>query len=234
MMKRKKFAKLFAMMALSLTCMVGATGVTAYANVNEAEMQAAEQQAATEPIIPETEAPQTEAPQTETAAETTPDDGRVQGDAFSVPGNAEVLDDITDGSSKEFFTIQTKNNNTFYLVVDRSQNAQNVYMLSAIDESDLEKFLDETQKESEKETEAQVVIPEEPATEIQTVEPAEPQKNQSGNMAALILIVVLAAGGGIAYYFLKVKPGKAEDDVISENLETGDGLETENEDEEEE
>ena len=230
MMKRKKFAKLFAMMALSLTCMVGATGVTAYANVNEAEMQAAEQQAATEPIIPETEAPQTEAPQTET----TPDDGRVQGDAFSVPGNAEVLDDITDGSSKEFFTIQTKNNNTFYLVVDRSQNAQNVYMLSAIDESDLEKFLDETQKESEKETEAQVVIPEEPATEIQTVEPEEPQKNQSGNMAALILIVVLAAGGGIAYYFLKVKPGKAEDDVISENLETGDGLETENEDEEEE
>lgn len=214
--------------------MVGATGVTAYANVNEAEMQAAEQQAATEPIIPETEAPQTEAPQTETAAETTPDDGRVQGDAFSVPGNAEVLDDITDGSSKEFFTIQTKNNNTFYLVVDRSQNTQNVYMLSAIDESDLEKFLDETQKESEKETEAQVVIPEEPATEIQTVEPAEPQKNQSGNMAALILIVVLAAGGGIAYYFLKVKPGKAEDDVISENLETGDGLETENEDEEEE
>ena len=172
-MKRKKFAKLFAMMALSLTCMVGATGVTAYANVNEAEMQAAEQQAATEPIIPETEAPQTEAPQTKTAAETTPDDGRVQGDAFSVPGNAEVLDDITDGSSKEFFTIQTKNNNTFYLVVDRSQNAQNVYMLSAIDESDLEKFLDETQKESEKETEAQVVIPEEPATESGTCRDTE-------------------------------------------------------------
>ena len=126
-MKRKKFAKLLMTMTLSAMCVFGST-VTAFAYVDES--------AAAETVTEETQVPETETqPETETEA------GRVQAeDAFSIPGNAEVVDDITNSSSKEFFTIQTKNNNTFYLIVDRSQNSQNVYMLSSIDENDLQKF----------------------------------------------------------------------------------------------
>ena len=74
--------------------------------------------------------------------EVLPEDGTDQGTAFTTPGNGEVKDDITDDSTKEFLTVTTKNNNTFYIVIDRSATSQNVYMLSQIDENDLSEFLD--------------------------------------------------------------------------------------------
>lgn len=52
--------------------------------------------------------------------EVLPEDGTDQGTAFTTPGNGEVKDDITDDSTKEFLTVTTKNNNTFYIVIDRS------------------------------------------------------------------------------------------------------------------
>ncbi len=46
------------------------------------------------------------------------------GTAFTTPGNGEVKDDITDDSTKEFLTVTTKNNNTFYIVIDRSATSR--------------------------------------------------------------------------------------------------------------
>ena len=47
--------------------------------------------------------------------EVLPEDGTDKGTAFTTPGNGEVKDDITDDSTKEFLTVTTKNNNTFYI-----------------------------------------------------------------------------------------------------------------------
>ena len=60
---------------------------------------------------------------------------------FTIAGNGEVEDNITDDSSKEFFTVKTKGGNTFFLVIDRARNSENVYMFSMIDEYDLQEFL---------------------------------------------------------------------------------------------
>ena len=86
----------------------------------------------------------------ERCVENAAEEEAVQGDAagegltvFSVPGNAEVLDHVSDGSTKEFYTIRTANNHTFYLVIDHSSASDNVYMLSAIDEADLQDFIGE-------------------------------------------------------------------------------------------
>ena len=75
--------------------------------------------------------------------ETTP-----EGTPFSVPGNGEILDDITDDPTKDFLTVTTANGNTFFLVIDRSQNTENVYMLSMIDELDLQDFIEESRRPS--------------------------------------------------------------------------------------
>lgn len=106
-------------------------------------------------VDPSAETANTEAAQTETVqneeTEKPTDKGSLpennttekKEDAFTEPGNGEVQDDIQNGSSKEFLTITTKNNNTFYLVIDRSSTSQNVYLLSQVDENDLKEFVDQ-------------------------------------------------------------------------------------------
>lgn len=153
---------------------------------------------------------------------------------FTEPGNGEVQDDITNSSDKEFFTIKTKNNNTFYLIIDRSRDSENVYMLSQIDENDLAEFLEEKpQKEEEKPS---VIIEEKPTEPEPEIKEPEPEKKDTAKSASatVLLLTLLASGAGIgAYYYLKVyKPQKEEENSESENMEIGDGLETINEDEE--
>ncbi len=217
-MKWKKIRKILALMAVTAACLFGTNGVTAYANVDENAVAEAEKQAQ------QTEAPPAEEKPVVEEEEVTPEDD------FSVPGNGEVVDHITKDSSKEFYTIRTANNNTFYLVVDKAQNTQNVYMLSTIDENDLQEFLDESEKK-EPETEPSVVIPETEQPPEEKPEEEEPQKDGSKNMMGVIGLVVLMGLGG--FYFLKIRPKKETEEAPSENLEIGDGLETVNEDEDE-
>ena len=48
---------------------------------------------------------------------------------FTIAGNGEVEDNMMDDPSKEFFTVKTKGGNTFFLVIDRARNSENVYMI---------------------------------------------------------------------------------------------------------
>lgn len=155
----------------------------------------------------------------------------VQEQAFSTPGNGDLGDAITSGK-KEFYTIHTKNNNTFYLVIDHAGNVDNVYMLSLIDENDLAKFLTATEKQPEKQQQT-VVLPEPtPKPQTETVVTPEPKAESSSNLVTLIVFAVI--GGGAAFFYFKVyKPRKEAEQMISEGLETGgDGLDTVNEDKE--
>ena len=141
-----------------------------------------------------------------------------------------MLDEIRSSSDKDFYAIQTQNHNTFYLVVDHASSSDNVYMLSTIDENDLEEFLKE-----KKEAEPEPVIVEEPVAEPEEPEEPEPKK-KSGGLGWLILLMLAAAGAiGGYYYFRFYKPSQEEDDVESENMEYSDTqFPTENEDDVEE
>lgn len=171
----------------------------------------------------------------ENGEDTVLEESETGGTAFSTPGNAQVQDDITEDSSKEFFTITTKNNNTFYLVIDRSASTENVYMLSQIDENDLQEFLqDESSSvvETEKppivlEEETSEKLNEEPEQETNT-EPEEEQVNdEQSNMTGILLILVLAAAGAAGYYYFKIYKRKArEEGDDEEGIELDDGLET--------
>ena len=52
-------------------------------------------------------------------------------------GQGTVVDNVTDQDSKEFFTFTTPSENTFYLVIDKQRESENVYFLNAVTESDL-------------------------------------------------------------------------------------------------
>ena len=138
---RKKWNKRV-LAAVMAAAMILGTSTTAFANASPPEGQeAAQEQSASAGENGQTENvpadAATETPQTEPVLE---EDG-TGGTAFTTPGNAQVQDDITEDGSKEFLTITTKNNNTFYLVIDRSASTENVYLLSQIDENDLQEFL---------------------------------------------------------------------------------------------
>ena len=81
---------------------VCSTGATAFAYTGEGTPP--EQGTETPTPIPE----QTPAPQEGQTEEETP---------FSVPGNGQILDDKNNDSTKQFLTVQTKNGNTFFLVL---------------------------------------------------------------------------------------------------------------------
>lgn len=74
--------------------------------------------------------------------------------ALTPSGNMTLVDDILQDESyvvqdkkvvkdKQFITVQTKNGNYFYIIIDRSGETENVYFLNLVDEADLLALLDE-------------------------------------------------------------------------------------------
>ena len=144
-----------------------------------------------------------------------------------------VEDNMMDDPSKEFFTVKTKGGNTFFLVIDRARNSENVYMLSMIDEYDLQEFLDDEERNGKQEEETPaVVLPETKPESTPDVEIEEPKEESSGGMNKILLLVFVAAlgGAGAFFYFYIYKPKPKEETPQSENLETDQSLATVNED----
>lgn len=179
------------------------------------------------------EAPITEEPSDTERAEVGRSQGRVRGTPFSVSGNGQSADDIPDDGSKQFLTVQTKNGNTFFMVLDRSNDMENVYMLSMIDEDDLAEFIGETQERPETE-QPSVVIPETETPSVtdgpEAKKGAEEEKGGMNTGALLAVIVLLAGGIGGCYYLKVLRPRQDEDKTDGEDLEFYDGGEYINED----
>ena len=156
-------------------------------------------------------------------------------------GNLALIDDILGGayysseevgdSQMQFVTVESKNGNTFYLVIDHSTG--DVYFLNLVDETDLLALLEDEGYEAECDCKTRCQPGEvntdcpvcrtdlnectgaepEPTPEPTEAPVTEPQEdNDNGfNATALLpiaLIVVLGAGG--AYYFLRVRKRKPD------------------------
>ena len=165
-------------------------------------------------------------------------------DALTPVGNMTLIDDImqdesnttvqsmeNEQKSKQFITVQTKNGNYFYIIIDRSGDTENVYFLNLVDEADLFALLEDGEPVPEETEPAPVCICEEKCAigevntdceicavkikscggkeVVQTVPDSEPQP-QKNNSGALLLVLLLALGGGAAVYFLKFRKDKPQ------------------------
>ncbi len=143
-------------------------------------------------------------------------------DTFSVAGNGEMLDYISNDSSKEFLTITTKNNNTFYIVIDRSSTTDNVYMLSQIDENDLKEFVDAEEEETDNSA-ATVMLDETEAEENTAevvVDETEEENSVTSNKGGMLAILAVATVGVAGYYYFKFrKDNQDDDDTPDEGME---------------
>ena len=159
--------------------------------------------------------------------------------AFTPDGNLTLIDDFlqieaptTEDSvriEKQFITVQSKNGNTFYIVIDRNGETENVYFLNLVDEADLMALMEDENGETAAPacscTDKCVVgaintsceicrsnmsecAGKETVIEAQPTEPAkEPAaEKKSANFLLILVLLIAGAAGGAVYWFKFRKP----------------------------
>lgn len=133
------------------------------------------------------------------------------GASLTPEGNLTLVDDIG-GANQQFVTLVTKSGNTFYLIIDRSDNGkENVYFLNLVDEADLFALLDKEKQEmnqSSSDTDVSEETSEKEEEKTATEEPNKTEK-ENGNMLPIIVILLMAGAGG-GYFYFKSRKKKAE------------------------
>lgn len=154
--------------------------------------------------------------------------------ALSPDGNLSLIDDIGSAAKngKQFITVETKNGNVFYLIIDRDdEGKETVHFLNQVDEADLLTLMEDGETVAPAAvctcttkckagavntncpvcktnmTECSGPEPQEPQPE----EPEPPEEEPKGGAGGLIVFLLVAlAGGGAALYYFKFKKPKAE------------------------
>ncbi|MBQ5320363.1 MAG: DUF4366 domain-containing protein [Oscillospiraceae bacterium] len=166
-------------------------------------------------------------------------------------GNATIIEDVSaDVVDRQFIAIQSKNGNTFYIVIDKdSKGKENVYFMNLVDEYDMLAFAEDfpegvtvetpNGEQVEPVTDAEGNIIENPDDTSEGEKDDKSEKNEGeggGNSTLLILVGVLALAGGGAFYYFKVykaKPKAPKQSLYDEDEEESEE-ETVNEDVDEE
>lgn len=159
--------------------------------------------------------------------------------AFTPDGNLTLIDDFlqieapaTEDSArieKQFITVQSKNGNTFYIVIDRNGDNENVYFLNLVDEADLMALMEDENGETAAPTcsctdkcaigaintsceicrsNMSECAGKETVTEPQPTEPAkEPDaKKKSASFLPVLVLLIAGVAGGAVFWFKFRKP----------------------------
>lgn len=211
-------------MLLVVCCCLTCLSLTAYAEPEDDDWTYDDEPEETEPVV-----------------ETQPEEVG----AFTPNGNLTLIDDYykIEGvdengnvASKQFLTLQSKNGNYFYLVIDRFGTTENVYFLNLVDEADLMALIDGEETPSPvqctcterckagsvntacpvckqnmtecagKETPSEVTEATEP---IETTQPTAPAKQQTTAFPAGMIVFVIGIVAVVgAVFFVKAKKKK--------------------------
>ena len=191
--------------------------------------------------------------------------------SFTPSGNMTLIDDYlqieaeatedTPQQDKQFITLQSKNGNVFYLVIDRNGDEENVYFLNLVDEADLLVLMEEAEDGTTTTAPATCSCTDKCAvgdvntdceicrTEMSecagkesgvVLEPTEPdvtdttdeEKPKNNNFGTILILVVLGAIIAGGYFYFKIyKPKREAAANDDEDLEYVDDGEMVNEDE---
>ena len=170
--------------------------------------------------------------------------------ALTPDGNLTSIDDILQSAAsvstedslenKQFITVQSKSGNTFYIVIDRSGDTENVYFLNLVDEADLMALMGDDAEQADTTCicqthcevgaintdcpvckasmpdcmgKAQTVQKDpEPVTDSKPEATADTKADsaQEKSNAPLILLLLVLLGGGFALYWFKLRKPKPD------------------------
>ena len=219
-MSKKRGFRLITMLTVCIL-LVGSFSMTAFAYADDTDQN-----------LPVTEATQPEeTPQPEpTASIEKPSDGEPIDDE----GNAYTRDLLYDkATNKQFITVQTKNGNTFYIVIDydapinEEEEQYKTYFLNVVDDRDLFALLDDEDANELKtcicddkcvvgdvntdcpvcKTNLSECAGKEKVREPEP-EPEQPKKKSGSGLLAVVALLALAGGGAFAYVKF-IKPNRS-------------------------
>lgn len=120
-----------------------------------------------------------------------------------------TVTDGTDDSEKVFYTVTTAEGDTFYMVIDKNQNADNVYLLNTVTRSDLAALaVDDKEDQEEKKEEDNLLTALQGEKEEDTPVKTDSSKDSGISPKVIVLIIALIIGG--AYYYLRIYKNKKE------------------------
>ena len=176
------------------------------------------------------------------------------GNALTPDGNMSLIDDILQNApyvseegelaEKQFITVQSKNGNYFYLVIDRAGDTENVYFLNLVDEADLLALMENGETEvpvatcsctnkcivgsintgceicrtnMSECTGKETVADTEPEPVPDDTDTDEPDNKEKSNSGVLLIVLLAATGAGGAVYWFKFR-GKQPKNKGSDDL----------------
>lgn len=185
----------------------------------------------------------------DTATEISVNDSVESKTPLTPKGNLTTVDDVHQVSDedtiedKQFITVQSKNGNTFYIIIDRNGDSENVYFLNAVDETDLMALMEDEQKVAVTSaatctcTEKCEVgsinadcavcsknkdncIAQAAATPVpdEKEQPAEKKQNTTMPFAILVLFALFGAGGAFCWFKVKNKKSSTKGDTDPNDL----------------
>ena len=125
---------------------------------------------------------------------------------YQADGNSHTLDVLySAATNKQFITLQTKNGNTFYLVidydkpVDEEAEMYETYFLNLVDERDLLALMSDEEKEEVPTPTPEIiyVTPEPTAVPAITPQPSQDSSDKTIAWIALAALVGMGLAGGV-------------------------------------
>ena len=194
----------------------------------------------------------------ETPAPTTEPITKEDGTSFTQNGNSVTRDLLYDKySNKQFITVETRNGETFYLVIDYDKpldedgERYETYFLNLVDEADLLALVEgdkqtpvctcttkceagavntscEVCKTNMTEcTGKEKLVEKVPDTPPEPEVEPEPEKKSSGGTVALLLLLLLGGGGALYWFKFRKKKPDAKGPVDLDDYDYGEEYETE-------
>ena len=144
-------------------------------------------------------------------------------DSPAEEGGGSVYDKVTtdgsDNAEKVFYSVTTKDGETFYLIIDQGQSANNVYLLDQVTNSDLQALAVDDTKNTKDDEEDNLLkalsssSSSDPESESLTEKSKTTKANS--NAGAIIGLLIVAIGGGV-YYYLRIYKSKRDMQMVYE------------------